>query len=76
MQYVFLDFTLSMQHLGERANTDWLVIRIMCPIGATCLSADYCFTINKKCAGQVQSGPHHISLKTCSRHYIAVQLLS
>ena len=31
---------LSMQHLGERAKTGWPGIGIMCPSGATCLSAD------------------------------------
>ena len=34
----------STQHKGERAKTGWRVIRIMCPSGATCLSADCCFT--------------------------------
>ena len=33
---------LSAQHKGERANTSWLGIRIMCPSGATCLPA--CFS--------------------------------
>ena len=28
---------------GERAKTGWLGTRIMCPSGATCLSADFCF---------------------------------
>ena len=28
--------------LGERAKTGWLGNRIMCPSGATCLSADCC----------------------------------
>ena len=27
-----------------RAKTGWLGIRIMCPSGATCLSADCCFS--------------------------------
>ena len=30
------------QHLGERAKTGWLGIRIMCLGGATCLSEDCC----------------------------------
>ena len=30
--------------LGERAKTDWLGIRIMCPSGTTCLSTDCCFS--------------------------------
>ena len=33
-----------MSHEGLRAKTDWLGIRIMCPSGATCLSADCCFS--------------------------------
>jgi hypothetical protein len=28
----------------ERAKTGWLGIRIMCPIGAICLSMDCCFS--------------------------------
>ena len=28
----------------EKAKTGWLGIRIMCPSGATCLPADYCFS--------------------------------
>ena len=28
----------------QRAKTGWLGIRIMCPSGATCLPADYCFS--------------------------------
>jgi hypothetical protein len=31
--------------LKEKENTGWLGIRIMCPSGATCLSADCCITI-------------------------------
>ena len=30
--------------LGERAKTSWLRFRIMCPSGATCLSANGCFS--------------------------------
>jgi hypothetical protein len=26
------------------AKTDWFIIRIMCPSGATCLPADCCFS--------------------------------
>ena len=36
--------SLCTQHSGERANTGWLGIRIMCPSGATCLPADCCFS--------------------------------
>jgi len=39
-----LVFVASPQHEGVRANTGWLGIRIMCPSGATCLSADGCFS--------------------------------
>jgi hypothetical protein len=35
---------LSTQHKGVRAKTSWLGFRIMCPCGATCLSADCCFS--------------------------------
>jgi len=35
---------LSVQHKGVRAKTGWLGIRIMCPSGATYLSADCCFS--------------------------------
>ena len=35
---------LSTQHLGERAKTGWLRIRIMCPNGATCIFADCYFS--------------------------------
>jgi hypothetical protein len=31
-------------HEGERTKTGWLGIRIMCPSGAACLSADCCFS--------------------------------
>jgi hypothetical protein len=34
----------SAKHLGERAKTGWLGIRIMCPSGATCLPKDCCFS--------------------------------
>jgi hypothetical protein len=30
--------------LRKRAKTGWLGIRIMCPTGATCLSAGCCFS--------------------------------
>ena len=44
IKLVFVASPLSTQHSGERAKTGWLGIRIMCPSGATCLSADYCFS--------------------------------
>ena len=28
----------------ERAKTGWLASTMLCPIGATCLSVDYCFS--------------------------------
>ena len=40
IKLVFVASPLSMQPKGERAKTGWLRIRIMCQIGATCLSAD------------------------------------
>jgi len=36
-------FSAKQAALRERANTGWLGIRIFCPSGAICLSADYCF---------------------------------
>jgi hypothetical protein len=44
IKLVFVASPLSTQHLGERANTGRLGIWIMCPSGATCLSADWCFS--------------------------------
>jgi len=41
---VFVASPLGTQHQGERAKTGWLGIGIMCPSGATCLSADCCFS--------------------------------
>jgi hypothetical protein len=40
LKVVCLASLLSRQHLGKRAKTGWLEIRIMCPSGATCLFAD------------------------------------
>ena len=34
----------STKHAGKRAKTGWLVIKIMCPSGATCLPVDCCFS--------------------------------
>jgi diaminopimelate decarboxylase len=42
--FVTIASRLSMQHLGVRAKTGWLRIRIMCLYGETCLSADCCFS--------------------------------
>ena len=44
MKLVFVASPLSTQHKGERAKTGWLGIRKMCLNGATCLSADCCFS--------------------------------
>ena len=44
IKLVFVASLLSTQHSGERAKTGWLGIRIMCQSGATCLSADCCFS--------------------------------
>ena len=41
---IFVASPLSMEHYGERANTGWLGIRMMCSSGATCLSVDCCFS--------------------------------
>ena len=41
---VFVASTISMQYSGERGKIGWLGIRIMCPSGATCLSADIFFS--------------------------------
>jgi hypothetical protein len=41
---IFVASLVSTQHYGDRARTGRLGIRIMCPSGATCLSADCCFS--------------------------------
>jgi len=54
------------KHSGVRAKTGLLGIRMMCPSGTTCLSADCCFSElalhyknPTKCVGLVQRGHHH-----------------
>ena len=42
MKLVFAASPLRTLRVGS--NTGWLEIRIMCPSGATCLSADCCFS--------------------------------
>jgi hypothetical protein len=42
IKLVFVASPLSKQHQGERSKTGWLGIRIMS--GATCQSADCCFS--------------------------------
>ena len=37
-------FSAKHAALREREKTEWLGIRIMCQRGATCLSADCCFS--------------------------------
>jgi hypothetical protein len=44
IKLVFVASPLSTRYYGERAKTGWLGIGIMCPSGATCLSADCCFS--------------------------------
>jgi hypothetical protein len=44
MKLIFVASPLSTQHLGERAKTAWLRIRIMYQNGVTCLPADCCFS--------------------------------
>ena len=44
MKLVFVASPISMQHSGERGKIGWLGIRIMCPSGATCLSAHTFFS--------------------------------
>ena len=44
IKLVFVASPLSTQHEGERAQTDVHGIRIMCPSGATYLTADCCFS--------------------------------
>ena len=43
MKWVCVASPLITQHSGERAKTVFLGFRIMCPSGATCLTADCCF---------------------------------
>ncbi len=40
---IILVFFSSPLHYEERAKTGWLGIRVMCPSGTTCLSAECCF---------------------------------
>jgi hypothetical protein len=44
IKLVFVASLLNTQHQGERAKTGKQGIRIMCLSGATCLSADCCFS--------------------------------
>jgi hypothetical protein len=41
IQLVFVASPLITQHYGDRADNGWPEVKIMCPSGATCLSADY-----------------------------------
>jgi hypothetical protein len=43
IQFVFVVSPLSTHHWGERADTGWIGIRLMCPSWATCLFEDWCF---------------------------------
>jgi hypothetical protein len=40
IKYVFVASALSTHHQGIRAKTGWIGFRIMCPSGATCLTAE------------------------------------
>ena len=44
IKFVFVVSPLRTQHYGERAETGWLGIIIMCPSRATCLSAN-CYSV-------------------------------
>ena len=44
LKLVFVASPISTQHKGEKTKSGCLRIRIMCPSGATCLSADCCFS--------------------------------
>ena len=44
IKLVFVASPLNSQYSGERANTGWFGIRIMCPYGVTYQSADCCFS--------------------------------
>jgi hypothetical protein len=44
IKLVLVASPLSTRYYGERAKTGLLGIGIMCPSGATCLSADCCFS--------------------------------
>ena len=44
IKLVFVDSPLSTQHKGKRAKPGWLGVRIMCPIGSTCLPVEGCFS--------------------------------
>ena len=43
LKFVFVASPLSTHHWGERAETDWIGIMLMCPSWATCLFEDWCF---------------------------------
>ena len=44
INFVCVASPLNTQYQGERTKTGWLGIKITCPSGATCLSADCCFS--------------------------------
>jgi hypothetical protein len=41
---IILKIKVDENILGEKAESGWLGIRIMCQSGATCLTADCCFS--------------------------------
>ena len=82
MKLVFVASPLSIRK-GVRAKTGRHGIRIMCPSGATCLSADCCFSelallkSNSVCWSRTKRTPSSSHWKlTCSGHDIAEKLLS
>ena len=44
IKYIIITSPPNMQYYSVRAHTGWLEIRIMCQSGATCVSADCCFS--------------------------------
>ena len=59
IKLVFVASPLSTQHLGERAKTGWLEIRIMCLSGATCLPQTV-VSVNEHYKNPTQRvGPEH-----------------
>ena len=64
IKLVFIASPLSTQHYGKTGKIGLLEIRIMCPSGVTCLTADCCISelaLNNPTqrVGLVQSGTHH-----------------
>jgi hypothetical protein len=60
---VFAASPLNTQYKGERAKTGWFGIRIFCPSGATCLSANCCYKNPTMCVGPTKRNVILISSK-------------